>query len=87
MNPRDDDPPDDVDDLFTEVKEMLERGPRPKIVLRLTHAHDCANGCGAALHCPDHDRCRVRGPWTCPSCEDYIEEQQAIALAKTLGKD
>jgi hypothetical protein len=77
MTPRDDDPPDDDDDL----------PPARTFVLRLTHAHDCANGCGATLHCPDHDRCRVRGPWTCPSCEDYIEEQQAIALAKTLGKD
>jgi hypothetical protein len=86
MNRRDDDPPDDVDDLFTEVKEMLERGPlRP--VSHVSHTHRCDQDCGAVLTCPDDDRCRVRGAWTCPSCEDRIAELQAIALAKTLGKD
>ena len=79
MNPRDDDQTDDADD----TPDPTER----KIVLRLSHAHDCVNDCGTSLHCEDTDRCRVRGAWTYPSCEDRIAELQAIALAKTLGKD
>jgi hypothetical protein len=51
------------------------------------HDHRCDQDCGCVLICVDADHCRVKDPWTCPSCLDYIDEQQVIALAKKLGRD
>jgi hypothetical protein len=78
---RDDDKPDDPDDDDTTPTPATRPAPR------WFHAHSCEQGCGTTLTCEDDDRCRVREPWTCPSCEDRIEELQLTELAKRLGKD
>ncbi|HUU95090.1 MAG TPA: hypothetical protein VM487_05070 [Phycisphaerae bacterium] len=87
MMPRDDERPDDddTDDDDTDYNS-------PVIVDRATsahrsHEHDCDQACGCVLTCQDADRCRVRGPWTCPSCSDHIHELQITELATRLGKD
>lgn len=74
-NPDDDRP--DADDDATGPDD--QPAPRKRLA-RTIHVHDCANGCGAELHCRNDD-CTVQGAWTCPTCEDYIEQQQRAAWA------
>lgn len=78
MSNPDDDRPDDNDD---DVTDREDAPPARDRMARAIHVHDCANECGAELHCKNDD-CTVRGAWMCPTCEDYIETQQRNAWAE-----
>lgn len=89
MMPRDDDRPENDDDSMPERETRL-----PDLAFTVDcanrhrpHDHHCDQACGCVLTCQDADRCRVRGPWTCPSCADHIHELQITELATRLGKD